>query len=138
MRRRLWWAAFSRQMTINGLFMSKVTVRRERAATQVLYEEAWRLLAVKRGHNGLRGNSMRDPARWRIGLEREAQGDQPPGGTLWLHFGPTLSDCVFPLDNRLVSAADAGGLSAWLDVALHVARGRAAYIRTRDDRADYK
>lgn len=114
------------------------TAKSRNQSARQLYNQVWQLLLRERGRNQLRGRWLRDPERLRIGLEFEAVGDAQPGPMLWISIGQTLADCSFPLNNQLFRASDAESLEQWVQIACQLVRRRNAYVRTRDDRADYK
>lgn len=105
---------------------------------QQLFDRVWQLLLKERGQNRLRGRWVREPERLRIGLEFEAVADEPPGPMLWLILGTTWQDCYYVDGGQRVSAPDVGSLEAWVKMACRTVRRRQAYVRTREDRADYK
>jgi hypothetical protein len=106
--------------------------------TQALFDRIWELLLKERGRNQLRGRWIRDREHLRIGLEYEAVGDTPPGPMLWLTIGDNLADCSFPIQQQIFRASEAESLERWIAIACRMVRQREAYVRTCEDRAEYK
>ena len=105
---------------------------------QLLFDQIWELLLMERGRNQLRGRWIRNPEHLRIGLEYEAVGDTPPGPMLWLTVGADLSECGFPIQQQIFRASEAESLEQWIAIACRMVRRREAYVRTHEDRAEYK
>ncbi|MBX3103306.1 MAG: hypothetical protein KF690_12415 [Bacteroidetes bacterium] len=100
---------------------------------------AWQqCLRRLRGHNLYRGRAVWQQQPACLLLECGPVRGGVPCRRLTVLMGREDADSYFLWEGRRVSLPEKGGLQPFLEEALACCRGKSAYIRTRDDAADYK